>query len=817
MGKKSGEVLFMNHFGCAIIGVILGFLIGLILTVNFILTMIIGLLIGMALDCLIYFRAKKSRAKTAANLHKEATEQGRGEGKDMDMIPERGKTAFEEIAKRISEPEAAENPKLPDGKGAYGWPGLKERATVPPYNAWIAPENAPDRGRASVSEADALRSGKSADMNRSGDRWKTLDTRKADDRWKAPESAAPADTAGNAAQAAGWDTPVSAKSANMPGSWQGPAASAANPANISGGWNAPANTASANAGAADASGGWKTPLNVRPADLSGNWGANAAEAANGRETAAIAGNWTQKPLNVKPADLSGGAPVNTASANASGGWETPVDTIPAGAAANWNISSAANPVTQGAPNVKPADFPGSAPANTAPANAGGWGSAANADPANPAGGWATPPNTRPADFPGNWGTASSVNGAGGWQTPVGADSAGMPGNYAAPAAFAPGWYADAKPANLPGSWNLPPAANPAGAPLGASGGWTPTKASPPERTGEISLRASSANNSSANNTNRWSVMDVNKPPAPQDAKNNEAGYGAANAAGVSDYGWQSAQPVYSSPGYVQQGAQPTAGTSDYGWQNSLPAAGASDYGWQNAQAKSADYGYQPGQTAQAEPPKPAPQWKAVDVTKTAKEKAVPVPTAFAPKEQTVQASRFIQRDMRQAEAPAAAAQAAMGESKFDIHDMTEDELGQVFDLFCRLYSYLRELGHVYSLNQAYLSDYLRIQLDSNHGKVFVLCEGRNVCGFAVVSTPLLNKMLNVDGRRNIGILSELYVKPEYRGRGFGKALLARSEEFLRGLGVAHVQIEVVKNNAAAAAMYERSGYTQIFSTYMKTI
>jgi ribosomal protein S18 acetylase RimI-like enzyme len=61
------------------------------------------------------------------------------------------------------------------------------------------------------------------------------------------------------------------------------------------------------------------------------------------------------------------------------------------------------------------------------------------------------------------------------------------------------------------------------------------------------------------------------------------------------------------------------------------------------------------------------------------------------------------------------------------------------------------------------------------------------------------------------LLSKLYVKRTYRGRGLGKRLLAFAEAACRDHGFHCLWLTVNKHNAASIAWYERRGFTNVGS------
>jgi ribosomal protein S18 acetylase RimI-like enzyme len=56
-------------------------------------------------------------------------------------------------------------------------------------------------------------------------------------------------------------------------------------------------------------------------------------------------------------------------------------------------------------------------------------------------------------------------------------------------------------------------------------------------------------------------------------------------------------------------------------------------------------------------------------------------------------------------------------------------------------------------------------------------------------------------------LEELYVGPERRGRGVGRALLEAAMDHARERGAAHIDLNTSEGDVAARALYESAGFT----------
>jgi putative acetyltransferase len=61
----------------------------------------------------------------------------------------------------------------------------------------------------------------------------------------------------------------------------------------------------------------------------------------------------------------------------------------------------------------------------------------------------------------------------------------------------------------------------------------------------------------------------------------------------------------------------------------------------------------------------------------------------------------------------------------------------------------------------------------------------------------------------VGELKRMYVAPEVRGHGIGRALLARLEEEARALGLTRLVLETGTRQVEALALYQEAGFTGI--------
>lgn len=88
-------------------------------------------------------------------------------------------------------------------------------------------------------------------------------------------------------------------------------------------------------------------------------------------------------------------------------------------------------------------------------------------------------------------------------------------------------------------------------------------------------------------------------------------------------------------------------------------------------------------------------------------------------------------------------------------------------------------------------------------------DGRYVGWISLVYIPKVGKW---KGRGHVYV-DELWVAPEYRGRGLGKALMEKADELRTELEASGIRLYVNVNNPAARRLYERCGYREDGQAY----
>ncbi len=104
------------------------------------------------------------------------------------------------------------------------------------------------------------------------------------------------------------------------------------------------------------------------------------------------------------------------------------------------------------------------------------------------------------------------------------------------------------------------------------------------------------------------------------------------------------------------------------------------------------------------------------------------------------------------------------------------------------------------------SDYaffISTQLEDTDKAVFVAEDNGNVIGYAYAAIEGYDYMAL---RGPAGVLHDVIVDPEHRGRGVGRLLLDATLEFFRSRGVPRVVLFTAEQNEAAQRLFARMGF-----------
>ena len=139
---------------------------------------------------------------------------------------------------------------------------------------------------------------------------------------------------------------------------------------------------------------------------------------------------------------------------------------------------------------------------------------------------------------------------------------------------------------------------------------------------------------------------------------------------------------------------------------------------------------------------------------------------------------------------------------------------QIKDLLVELQQYLVEIDdwNTQVLLKEYKDKYFELDMQlvkDNCGKIYLAKENNQIVGMII---GVINKKDNIDKLTNdcakTGSVLELIIKKESRGKGIGKVLLNKMEEYFKLCDCKRISIEVFGPNKGALEFYKNSGYSE---------
>jgi ribosomal protein S18 acetylase RimI-like enzyme len=102
------------------------------------------------------------------------------------------------------------------------------------------------------------------------------------------------------------------------------------------------------------------------------------------------------------------------------------------------------------------------------------------------------------------------------------------------------------------------------------------------------------------------------------------------------------------------------------------------------------------------------------------------------------------------------------------------------------------------------------RISNREAVVFIAVDDGQVVGFGN-----LYKGFSSISLKKYWILNDLYVAPEYRGKGYAKSLISKIHQHALTSGAKGIELETAHSNTSAQALYESVGYlaNQLYKRY----
>lgn len=150
-----------------------------------------------------------------------------------------------------------------------------------------------------------------------------------------------------------------------------------------------------------------------------------------------------------------------------------------------------------------------------------------------------------------------------------------------------------------------------------------------------------------------------------------------------------------------------------------------------------------------------------------------------------------------------------------IRPVEKDDLPKLVDMVKRFYLFNEEFNPFMELSEKYSEFVLGVLEErlSNDSIFLVAINDEEIAGY-VYGVIEINKLLRIG---KIALIKELYVSPIYRNRGIASRLLEEFSLQVRKEDVQVVAAEFPASNYIARNFYEKNGFKEFRSIYMKVL
>ncbi|HTW89128.1 MAG TPA: GNAT family N-acetyltransferase [Candidatus Binataceae bacterium] len=95
------------------------------------------------------------------------------------------------------------------------------------------------------------------------------------------------------------------------------------------------------------------------------------------------------------------------------------------------------------------------------------------------------------------------------------------------------------------------------------------------------------------------------------------------------------------------------------------------------------------------------------------------------------------------------------------------------------------------------------------GQMWIMRDGERAIGYVAFS---FHHDAEFGGRQ--GVITDLFIRSAYRGRGLGAIMLATVDDYCRLAGIRSMELQVIHGNRAAEAFYRKHGFRRLERTIM---
>ena len=156
--------------------------------------------------------------------------------------------------------------------------------------------------------------------------------------------------------------------------------------------------------------------------------------------------------------------------------------------------------------------------------------------------------------------------------------------------------------------------------------------------------------------------------------------------------------------------------------------------------------------------------------------------------------------------------------QFNIHTYTPQDKSGIKQCIAELKNYESQFDPDYCTNEESVNRLFKsiLKEKEDSGEIFVAESNNNIVGFISIGIDDKNDEFIVN-KIPTAYISDIVVLKEYRGKGIGKALMKRAEDFTKENRLKYVKLIVFSENQNAIGLYKSLDFEDYETTMIKEI
>lgn len=153
----------------------------------------------------------------------------------------------------------------------------------------------------------------------------------------------------------------------------------------------------------------------------------------------------------------------------------------------------------------------------------------------------------------------------------------------------------------------------------------------------------------------------------------------------------------------------------------------------------------------------------------------------------------------------------------NVRQAEKKDLEKICSQYDEMYRILRGFGFSYTINEETIGHILAVFIKSKLCCLAVAEQDDIIYGFVCASIVKVDRMYDTGDEKQVGIINDIYVDEQYRGKYVSQALLEYAEEWLKKSGIKSVRAEILTNNTPAFNFWFKEGYSPVYTGVSKDL